>query len=114
MAENPSYEVILGPAAKRFVLEATERTRSLLADCLKVELKDGPNAHAASSVEINGLQYIALPLSCGIVAVHRPLTHGVLEKLRRQLGRRNSHGYLVADLLHPRSGISGTVPKLGG
>lgn len=107
-----AYEVALGPIVKRFVLSASNDLRKHLADCLRVELQNGPNAGAALPLAIDGVSYTALPLSCGgLVAIFRPLTREELSRLRRERGRKTSkHGFLIVDLLPPGSAVYVRAP----
>ena len=88
------YVVALGPAAIRMLLSA--RDEAALADALRTELIDGPNAdkelsfdsdgnaelHADSSLPA-GMIYTATPLSYHAhTALHRRLTGDELARLR--------------------------------
>lgn len=109
------YEVVLGPAAKRFILSASQHTRDALAGCLRDELQDGPNAAAIYKFTLNNCAYLALPLShSGIVAIYRPLTDDELRLIRRETrgSRVARSGYYLVDFLLPTSAIYLRGPTL--
>lgn len=110
-----TYEVILGPAARRAIQGLqNEKARSGLADALRQELDHGPNAgkeyrfEAASGGEVRA--YTATPLSVGYTAVHRPLTSAELKKLRQEQGHAARRGFYVADILEPESAFGSGRP----
>jgi hypothetical protein len=110
-----SYEVTLAPAAIRVISGLRDpKDRWELADALRTELVDGPNADkglqfdsegAAQDYVFPGLPhghvYTAIPLSFdGYTAVHRPMTPGELEQLGRQHDRPvAASGFHVFDIL---------------
>ena len=105
------YEVVLGLAAKRAVLGLrTEKDREGLADALRQELANGPNAdkeYRFDSVGDEGKIYTATPLSFnGFTAVHRRMASAELRRLRRELGHPVSRGFFVLDILPPESGVN--------
>lgn len=109
------YEVVLGPAANSYILNARKQRRDALANCLREELDErnpGPNSPVMVSLPLDNRVYFALPLSCGgIVAIYRSLNQDDLAKLRRQRGRPVAeYGYYVVDFLPPESGIYVRVP----
>lgn len=115
-----AYEVTLGPAALRVVLGMDESRRKNLADALRTELLNGPNAskEVQYNVELRVCRageagiYTATPLSFdGYVAVHRPLAKDELKALRQEQGRSAaSKGFHVFDLLAATSAFSRFVP----
>jgi hypothetical protein len=111
------YEVTLGPAAIRVVLGL--RDRKELADALRTELVNGPNADKELSFDSDGnaqtdpdmpsgLAYTATPLSFdGYTALHRPMTPAELARLRREQGRPVAdRGFYVLDILSAESGFT--------
>lgn len=119
------YEVVLGPAAIRTFLVLSDSDRRELADALRTELLDGPNAGV--EVRFDGdvlawdgggpgdLVYTGTPLSSGAyLAVHRPMTSEELRRLRREQHRRvAAQGFYVPEILHPASAFTGG-PRLVG
>jgi hypothetical protein len=112
-----SYEVILGPAAIRATLSMSDADRKELADALRTELLDGPNADKEVGFDADlrrcvhpdhGRVYTGTPLSSGAyLAVHRPMTRDELRRLRREQDRRvAAAGFLVLDILHPASAFT--------
>jgi hypothetical protein len=113
------YEVVLGPAAKRFVLSLKDpNDRKELADALRVELAEGPNAakelrfdsagRAKAGADPGapaGVVYTAIPISFGgYTSVYRPLTRDELRRLRREQGHTvGRQGFFVFDILSPES-----------
>jgi hypothetical protein len=123
-ANNP-YEVVLAPAAIRVVLSLPDPgNRRRLADALRAELIDGPNAHnefrfddASYSDRGSGpgqVIYTATPLSfAGYTAVHRRLTREEQDRLRQELDRSTAAlGVYVFDILRAESAFTRTVPRL--
>jgi hypothetical protein len=111
------YEVILGPAAIRTTLGVSDADRKELADALRTELMDGPNADKEVGFDADlrpcvhsdrGRVYTGTPLSFGAyLAVHRLMTKEELKRLRREQGRRVAAvGFLVFDILHPASAFA--------
>jgi hypothetical protein len=111
------YEVILGPAATRATLALSEADRKELAEALRTELLDGPNADKEAGFDADmrpcahadhGPVFTGTPLSFGAyVAVHRPMTKDELRRLRREQNRRvAAAGFLVHDILHPASAFT--------
>jgi hypothetical protein len=121
------YEVVLGPAAIRTVLSLLEPARKELADALRTELLDGPNAD--KEVRFDGdmrvcdqtcgpddVVYTGTPLSFdAYIALHRPMTREELQRLRREQGRRRvaAQGFFVPDILHPATAFT-RGPRLVG
>ncbi|MFG2236178.1 hypothetical protein ACGFNX_40350 [Streptomyces sp. NPDC048723] len=106
MAPTP-YEVTLGsPAGRRVLGMETQKAKDDLADALRVELHDGPNADKEYSLIHEGRTYTATPLSVGLVAIHRPMEHGDLKRLGREQNRHVLKiGFYVADILSADSAI---------
>lgn len=105
------YEVVLGPAAKRAVLSLRiEKDQEGLADALRQELHDGPNAdkeYRFDSIGDDGRIYTATPLSFdGYTAVHRRMDPAELKRLRRELNHPVSQGFYVLDILPAESGVN--------
>jgi hypothetical protein len=110
------YEVVLEPAANRTVLGLQDPERKELAEALRTELLDGPNA--AKEVGFDGdmrrihsdkgVVYTGTPLSFhAYLAIHRPMTADELRRLRRQEGRRVAErGCFVVDILHPATAFT--------
>jgi hypothetical protein len=98
------YVVVLGPAAKSFVLGLDKVERDDLAASLKNDLGDtGPNAAATYQLPPpwdDGREYVATPLYTGVVAIYRSLTQDEVRE-RRWPGRRPRSVYLVVDVLRP-------------
>jgi hypothetical protein len=118
---NGSYEVVLGPAAKRAVLGLPlAKDRDRLADALRVELSDGPNADKEYQFDPydGGRDYIdrsasvqtvytATPLSFdGYIAIHRPMVKEELQQLRREQSHAARRGFYVLDILPADSGFT--------
>src|SRR6476646_8339538 len=101
------YEVVLAPAARRAVLGLrTLQDKDDLADVLRTELDNGPNAQHEFHFQIgNNEIYTATPLSFkGWTAVHRRLTSRELDRLEREQDRSvETFGFLVHDFLRPQS-----------
>jgi hypothetical protein len=107
------YEVTLGPAAIRMILNLSLTDRKQLGDALQTELVDGPNAASETRFDGNAqicrgqgplvpdLVYTGTPLSFdGYIAVHRPMTRTELDRLRDEQGREVAgHGVHVLDIL---------------
>jgi hypothetical protein len=111
---NHAYEVTLGPAAIRTVQCMSKEDRGDLAEALRTELLNGPNASRefrfdsdvpAYTPGANGTVYTATPLSFGAyTAVHRPLTGDEINRLRREQGRSAvGQGFYVIDILSVES-----------
>ena len=86
---STKYEVVLGPAAIRTVLGLPDPERKELADALRTELLDGPNADEEARFDgPDNVVYRGTPLSFdAYVALHRPMTKEELKRLRREQGR---------------------------
>lgn len=122
---SAKYVVVLGPAAIRAVLGLTDPDRKELAEALRTELLDGPNADKEARFDADmracdstcgpgDVVYRGTPLSFGsYVAVQRPMTGDELRRLRREQGRRVALGFYVLDILHPASAFSRS-PRLAG
>jgi hypothetical protein len=116
------YEVVLSPVAIRAVLTVPKTDRRKLADALRTELMNGPNAdkelkleldwnaqaHADPSANVDRIIYTATPLShAGCTAVHRPMTEAELKQLRREQGRLMAdQGFYIIDILPAESAFS--------
>ena len=109
---NAKYEVVPGPAAIRTLLSLSDADRKELADALRTELLDGPNADKEVGYDADlrlcvhsddRKVFTGTPLSYGgYVAVHRSMTKEDLRRLRREQGRRVApSGYHVFDILNP-------------
>jgi hypothetical protein len=110
------YEVTLGPAAIRVILGL--RDRKELADALRTELLDGPNASKELRFDLDAIAqadphapsrvYTATPLCFdGYTALHRPMTRGELSRLGREQGRQVAdRGFYVLDILSAESGFT--------
>jgi hypothetical protein len=122
---NGLYEVVLGPAAIRVVLSLPDpMVRRRLADALRAELANGPNAHNEFSFDDASYSdrgagpgkvfYTATPLSfAGYTAVHRRLTGEELDRLRQEQDRPTAAlGVYVFDILRAESAFSRTVPRI--
>ena len=112
---DDSYEVVLGPAAKQVVLSLRdEQDVKDLAEALRTELINGPNAEAEYEFSVeehksyhgaaahDPVVYTATPLSFdGYVAIHRPMTLEEFRRkeIRRLLGHSASCGRYVLDIL---------------
>lgn len=121
-----AYEVVLGPAAIRAVLNLPDPgDRKLLAAALRTELINGPNAQYEYTFESDirnysdrgagpkPVTYKAIPLSfAAYTAVHRSLTVAELRRLKREQGRSGpGRGFYVVDILAAESGFTRTVPR---
>ena len=122
MSTSTKYEVVLGPAAIRTVVCLPDGERAELADALRTELLDGPNANKAARFDADmrpcgpdDVVYLGTPLSFGAyVALHRPMTREELKRLRREQGRRAAaKGFYVPDILHPATAFT-RGPRLVG
>lgn len=111
-----SYAVVLAPAAIRFVMVLRAEDREELADTLRAELMDGPNAANEIPLRFDsdgivdpgvpgGVDYTVTPLSFnGYSAVHRPMTSAELRRLRLERGGPvNGPGIYVIDILTAES-----------
>jgi hypothetical protein len=113
-----AYEVVLAPAAMRFIAALQALDKAGLAEALRLELDDGPNAdkeiHIDSSIWADpgqGTQvdtvYTATPLSFGgYTAIHRTLKKTEVKQLERQRGTDRltaDHGFYVIDILPAES-----------
>jgi hypothetical protein len=120
------YEVVLGPAAIRAVLGLPDPERKELAEALRTELLDGPNADKEARFDADmracdntcqpgDVVYRGTPLSFGsYVAVHRFMTRDELRRLRREQGHRVAAlGFYVLEILHPASAFTRS-PRLAG
>jgi hypothetical protein len=123
---STKYEVVLGPAAIRTVLSLPEPERKELADALRTELLNGPNAGKVAWFDADmrvcdgtcgpgDVVYTGTPLSFGAyVALHRSMTAEELKRLRREQGRRVAgQGFYVLDILHPAAAFM-RRPRLVG
>lgn len=123
---STKYEVVPAPAAIRTILGLSDPERKELADALRTELLDGPNADKEARFDAdmrpcdqacgpNDVVYTGTPLSFGAyVAVHRPMTKEELERLRREQGRRVAgRGFYVLDILPPGTAFT-RGPRLVG
>ena len=119
---STKYEVVLGPAAIRTVVCLPDRERKELAEALRTELLDGPNADKVARFDADmrpcgpdDAVYMGTPLSFGAyVALHRPMTNAELKRLRREQGRRVAvKGFYVPDILHPAAAFA-REPRLVG
>ena len=104
------YDVIPAPAVKRQILGMrSQKDRDDLADSLRQELDQGPNASKEYRFRYGDVEYTATPLSFkGYVAVHRRTTAKELKSLGRQPSRK---GFYVLDLLPPEAGFSYYLPS---
>jgi hypothetical protein len=116
-----AYEITLGPAAIRTMLELRDPgSRRNLANALKAELMNGPNSRVefrfdpdggeayADRTRPGGIIYTATPLSFnGYTALHRPMKAGELRRLRNEQGRAVAvSGFYVVDILPAESAFS--------
>lgn len=124
---STKYEVVPGPAAIRTILGLSDLERKELAEALRTELLDGPNAD--KEVRFDGdmralyyddagpddVVYTATPLSFGAyVALHRPMTKEELKRLGREQGRQVAgKGFYVLDILPPGTAFT-RGPRLVG
>jgi hypothetical protein len=110
------YEVVLAPAAVRFLLVLRAEERMQLAKTLRAELQSGPNAGKQIQLRFavdgivdpgvpGGVEYLVTPLSFrGYTAIHRPLAPDELARLRSEQGRPvDGRGCYVVDILHAES-----------
>lgn len=111
---NAVYEVALGPAAIRVILNVPDKGR--LIDSLRTELVDGPNKDKELKFDRyaqiwqdpstpGGLIYTATPLSCdGYTALHRLMSIGELNRMAEERGRRVAdQGVYVLNILPAES-----------
>jgi hypothetical protein len=121
-----AYEVVLGPAAIRAVLGFPDPgDRKGLADALRTELINGPNAEREYTFESDSRSYsdrgagpkpatyTAIPLSFAAhAAVYRPLTPDELRRLKQEQGRSVARrGFYVVDILPAESAFTRSVPR---
>jgi hypothetical protein len=103
------YEFVLGQAAGLVIERLEEHDRRELVDALETELLKGPNARheirfdprtwADTGPSSDG-SWTGTPLSCGFMAVHRPLTRVELDGLAARHGRPVAEPCLyVVDIL---------------
>jgi hypothetical protein len=112
------YEIVLASAAYRTILAMPDLDRKELAEALRAELSDGPNADKEVGFDADMRPclhaeacrvYAGIPLSFdAYVAVYRPLTKDELKRLQKEPGRRRvaSSGFYVFDFLHPATGFT--------
>jgi len=115
------YEVTLGPAAQAVLSLPDPSDRKELADALRTELVNGPNADkelelTAGEIGLTEMGmgmpddtvYRATPLSFGgYTAIHRPMTEEELKRLQGEQGRPvAADGFYVADILLAESAFS--------
>jgi hypothetical protein len=123
---STKYEVVLGPAAIRIVVGLPEPEREELADALRTELLDGPNADKEAhfdsdmrpcdaSSRPDDVVYTGTPLSFNsYVAIQRPVTGDELERLRQEQHRKVAKlGFYVLDILPPGTAFT-RGPRLFG
>jgi hypothetical protein len=114
---SAKYEVTMGPAAHRAVLNLLYADRKGLADALRTELLDGPNADKEIWFDADmrplthpggSRVYVAVPLTFdAYVAVHRPMTKEELGRLGKEQHRRvAAAGFFVLDILGPGTAFS--------
>lgn len=121
-----SYEMTLGPAAIRAVLSLRLwQDRKDLAEALRTELANGPNADKEYKFDLYETRkpyvdpaapdppvYTATPLSFGAyIAIHRPMSKEELKRLRKQQGHSASRGFYMLDILTGDSGIATCEPR---
>lgn len=120
--QHVTYEVTLGPAAIRAIRNVVEHGyRKVLADALRTELADGPNAGKEIELRFSpddvslpdpdtpdSAAYKATPLSIGgYIVIHRPMTWEELKQLQREQARPvAAHGFYVVDILPADSAFS--------
>jgi hypothetical protein len=112
------YEVVLAPAAIRFIAALRAEDQAGLCEALQLELDNGPNTdteiHIDSSIAADaspGTQvntaYTATPLSFGgFTAIHRALKKAEIGRLERERGPGRpiaDHGFYVIDILPAES-----------
>lgn len=109
------YEVVMGPAAERAVLGVPYEERKRLAEALRTELLQGPNADKEVWFDAGDDKvYKATPLSFGAyVVISRPLADDELARLRREKHRRAAAGLFVIDILHPAASFTGGPRVVG-
>jgi hypothetical protein len=123
---STKYDVVPGPAAIRTILGLSDPERKELADALRTELLDGPNADKEARFDRDmrpcdqacgpdDVVYTGTPLSFGAyVALHRPMTKEELKQLRREQGRGVAgRGFYVLDILPPATAFT-RGPRLVG
>lgn len=121
---NRPYEVVPGPAAIRTILSMARQDREGLAEALRTELLDGPNAGkefrfdsdvraCRPGVKPNGQVYTATPLSfAGCTAIHRRLTSDEITRLRKEESRSVAkRGVYVIDILPAESAFGRPGPR---
>lgn len=115
-----AYEVTLGPGAIRSFLSLAEPNRKELADALRTELLNGPNASkelglgadgktpAEGGPGITAVVYTATPLSFdGCTVLHREMTGDELGRLSCEQGRPHAgRGFYVIDILAPELAVA--------
>jgi hypothetical protein len=120
------YEVVLAPAAIRTLLDLPEAGgRKELADALRTELLNGPNASSefkfdsdmsaySDPAEGNSeMIYTATPLSFGgYTVVHRKMTAEELARLEREQGRSTARrGFYIIDIFSAESAFSRSAAR---
>jgi hypothetical protein len=119
---SAKYEVMPGPAAIRTILSLSDPERKELADALRTELLDGPNASKEARFDGDmracgpgDAVYTGTPLSFGAyVAIHRPMTKEELKRLRQEQGPKIAgRGFYVLDILSPSAAFT-RGPRLAG
>jgi hypothetical protein len=119
---STKYEVMPGPAAIRTILGLSDPERKELADALRTELLDGPNADKEARFDgdmracgPDDVVYTGTPLSFGAyVAIHRRMTKEELKRLRKDQGRKVAgRGFYVLDILPPGTAFT-RGPRLVG
>jgi hypothetical protein len=114
---NHAYEVVLAPAAERAILRLPGPDAEELANALRTELENGPNASLAFRFGSGGWNrtdglgpeenevYMVTPLSVGgYTAIHRRMAMPEVERLARQVGGLTTDkGFYVIDILRPES-----------
>ncbi len=114
-----TYEVVLGPAAERMMRGMESQDQKRLAEVLRTELADGPNARSELTFDgsahfwlsphsADGQTYTATPLSFNAyTAVHRPLAARDLQRLERERARPAADaGFYVVDILPAEAAFS--------
>jgi hypothetical protein len=117
---SAKYEISMGPAAIRSVLSLPYADRKGLADALRTELLDGPNASREVAFDVDSRLggkrvYTAVPLTFdAYVAIFRPMDRTELRRLGKEQQRRvAAKGFFVLDLLEPGAAF-GRGPRLVG
>ena len=118
VASHGGYEVVLGPAAVRFLEVLRAEVRDELADALRTDLLDGPNAahQIGLRFDSNGIvdpgvpgevDYTVTPLSVhAYTAIHRPLRGDELAQLGSEQHRPvDGRGCYVLDILPAELGF---------